>query len=114
MINGRKTRILAYVTSSRIAFKKVPIAKPSEGFKKIVLAGMEKAVPKKRLKTPIQKIKKFKIKVRTNKKIMRAFSFLITIYPIIMNKNRIEKFPKNALISPKNVCLKGAMYLFNS
>jgi len=78
----------------------------------MVLAGIENDVPKNMLKTPIAKMKKFRKNVRAIKKIMRDLAFLMNMYATVMIKNKTEKFPRNALISPKNVCVNGAMYRF--
>jgi hypothetical protein len=75
----------------------------------IVDAGSEKAVPKNRLKTPIEKINKFKKKVTTKRNSILDLAFLIIRNEISIIKNKTEKLPKIALISPVNVCLKGAI-----
>lgn len=43
---------------------------------------------------------------------MRDLAFLMNMNATVMMRKRMEKFPRNALISPKKVCVNGAIYRF--
>jgi hypothetical protein len=85
------------------------MANPSLGLLNIVDAGIENAVPKNRLKTPMANMNKLRKKVVINRNSILDLAFLIIRKEINIIKNKTEKLPKIAFISPVNVCLKGAM-----